>query len=297
MGLCVSSCQGDVKGESSDKSGDKKDGDVNVKVEGLIKSVSEDKTGEAKSDQEAASKARGGGRQKKTPKEKRVTKKERIENMFDKWWLADVESKDGTSASASLGPAMYVDDKMIAKLKEIDVSSLPKYTCEGKLILTRIALHDGDTGTICVFETDGNTSGLTSTPILFTSTPFGQPLRFFGVDAPEITLKTNDKPSNKELERRELEKRAGLHVLQQANKWIHSLHPHGLVWVKFAGEDKYGTRKLGKVYVAIPGHEHTPSGTEPDLVKWLLDKQYVKAYMGEAKVKWTRSELNLILGT
>lgn len=208
----------------------------------------------------------------KTKRKKRVSKKK---TPAQEWYIIP------NTASTSSVRLEY--KKQIESLKNVNVDDVPIFTFDGKLLVAKMKLHDGDTGNICYFYNDELQK---------------KPLRFFGCDAPEIH------PSEKKLGKKisenselfelfELEKKAGHYVLQELDKEIKKYNSHDTLWIKFTKNEKYG-RLMGRLFPVKDGTD-LPSGKEVDIVKWLIDKKYAKPYFGKAKEVWTKEELLYII--
>jgi hypothetical protein len=177
-----------------------------------------------------------------------------------------------------------------------------------RLVPARLQLHDGDTGNICFY------GGCAGQSIVNTSDFHSQrterlkySLRFFGCDAPELvpkrkltTIKGKRIETEKDKANRELEIKAGHHVLKNLDAWIKSVNPHSLVWIKFLKNEKFG-RLMGHLHIiddavtSKNNNDGRPSGNEHDIVQWLIDKKYAKQYFGKKKEEWTSEELNFII--
>lgn len=213
-----------------------------------------------------------------TKEEKKGKKKSKKAKITDSSW--HLLSKEDLTP----GGFNHDDEKNIELLKKDKFEDVEIFTFEGKLIPAKIELHDGDTGKICfVYAGDRQKRNL----------------RFYGADAPELkpkkVLDKNKKESKENQKNRELETKAGYHVLKKLDAWIRSINPHALVWVKFTHEEKFG-RCMGKLFInSGDPAQHVPSGKELDVVQWLVNNKYAKPYFGKKKEPWTNKELEYIL--
>lgn len=118
--------------------------------------------------------------------------------------------------------------------------------------------------------TDGDTLKVV---ILIGDYPMELNIRILGIDAPETALRKGVT---------ELEKKAGLLVKNH----VKSLFESGKVYkIVLRDNDKYAGRYLGDIYLE--------SGE--CLSKYLLSKNLVRPYFGDAKKEWDSSFLNNIL--
>lgn len=206
------------------------------------------------------------------------------------FWISDEDKaprtdSNGNNPNSSCGGFNADDGKTIEflyKMTKEERDAVKPFTFCGRLMPACIDLHDGDTGNIIV---------------KYRGEIQKYPLRFFGCDAPELH------PSEKQSVNPELEAKAARKVLAELTKEIARHNDGGMIWVKFAKNEKLG-RKMGKLYAMRQRqlkHSETlvfpksPIGTEVDLVQWLIDRRYAKEYYGEKKELWTEEELNFIL--
>jgi hypothetical protein len=256
---------------------------------------------------------KGKGKSDKKKEIKSILKKKKKKDEGDEKWFT--LSKEDTSP----GGFNYDDVKKIEMLKNDDFADVKMTSYEGKLIPAKIQLHDGDTATICFYHSAANAANAVSAA----SNKLKYSLRFFGCDAPELKPKkilTFDKKLGKKVElevdrqHRELEAKAGNHVLKNLNQWIKSINPYSLAWVKFTKNEKFG-RLMGHLYIIDPINESVNSpgtksitknklknetaniltGKELNVVEWLIERKYAKPYFGTKKEEWTKEELNYIL--
>lgn len=127
-----------------------------------------------------------------------------------------------------------------------------------------VSVYDGDTLTV---------------DYRFGTKTLREKIRIAGIDTPEITVKTADKPNPVELKRRNLEKKAGLKVRDELRKRLENSR---FIQVRLLEPCKY-RRVVGDVFC------------HGSVAKWLLQKGYAKEYGGGTRGKWTEAELQAIL--
>lgn len=112
--------------------------------------------------------------------------------------------------------------------------------------------------------------------IIHGNLPLKVSIRVFGIDAPEVTLKSNVTPLHKE---------AGLKVKEYVSR-IYTVD--SIMQIELLKVDKYGGRYVGNVY--LPGKKQT-------LAQHLIKKKYVKRYDGGKKEKWEDEEFEYIISS
>lgn len=146
------------------------------------------------------------------------------------------------------------------QLRELDVdnvSSVPNMGVVCKALVTSV--YDADTCT-CVFLHNG-------------LVPMKMNIRILGIDAPEI------KPTVRDPILADLEKKTAYNVRDH----VREIMLDKIVDLKMLKWDKYGGRVLGNISIE-----------NVDIAQYLMDKEIVKSYDGNAKESWTKDELDNI---
>ncbi len=153
------------------------------------------------------------------------------------------------------------------KLREVDYETVPKVPHVNEIIPALVYnVYDGDTCKVIILH--GHVI------------PMKLTIRINGIDTPEIRC------SSKRSLHPKLEKKAGKVV----RDYVKELLLYQIISLKIEDWDKFGGRVLGTVYLP-------DSLTNEDLTRHLIEKKFGKPYHGEKKEKFSKEELEYILGT
>ncbi len=147
------------------------------------------------------------------------------------------------------------DDKLI--LEDIDPSKIKVFSLKGEVhncLVDEHDVYDGDTLKVVFIRNNE---------------PMKMTVRMFGIDTPEMRPSRNN-PTRRMEKQKAKEARDALKKVI-ANKKLR---------VKIHGEDKYGGRVVGTLYI-VDDQER-----EISVNQWMIDNNYARAYAGGKKEPW-----------
>jgi len=184
------------------------------------------------------------------------------------------EEDEAFGLSNVSGRKSEADRDLAVLLTSANPETVASPPCKGEIVPARIFdVHDGDTVKVLICH--GGAS-------------FKIGVRIFGVDAPELLVKSKAKMTSNERDLALLEERAGALVRDHVKPmlWERILPLKVLKW------DKFGGRIVGDVFL------QSDDGEECRLSDYLLANGLAKPYDGKRKKeKWTEKELTVIIAT